>query len=828
MDPSTRLQTHDDAKDQSVLKQLVNPGRKNYDETAHGTTATATDSSALGSSSSTSNNQSSLPIRDTTNTNTTSDSNFGRDAAIAGGGAAALGAGGVAANQYSKREHDTTGAGQTDGLADGRTGAQAAQDQSGSHGAGRDAGSASVVNRAHDNDPYKGDTILAGAAGTSSQSRPHGESSLTSGTSAGYNQPTTSSTAGDATSGLTGSSATRTAGVDQPTTGNESHLGRDAGIAGGLAAGAGAGAAYGASRHNNESGVSSTEPLGERSHPLTSGTSHGHINPVGAPEASLRESSGQSGPDSHLGSSHTGVLGSSQHTTSVPSGGVHNNEGTTQLNQAPADVQGATFLDRSFYIGKPGDPVSHGPHVPGEFPAASGEDPHAVSSSTAGTSSIQPTTGATSSDHTGRNTALAGGALGAGALGAGAYASSRDQPSSTTGQSGIGQTTGSATSTQDPAFAHYGRETSAPATSTSTTSGLGSSTADDHHYGRDAAVAGGAGALGAGGVYAATRDHNDPTQASGLTSSSQQPAVTSSQPTSALHSSSTERPAATTVGSATPRSDVAVTGVPATSRDLKTDTTRDETHYGRDAAVAGGVGAAGAGAYAATRDHDDPLNTTHSAYGTEDPNKHNKLHKQSPDEKKLEKEQAKEEKHHEKELEKQHHAAQKQHEKDDKERRHAAEKAEKKHEKEVEKQHEKEEKEKKPSLIDRILHRHKDDKDETTTSSSSVTKSEHEPLHIKENTDNGPLDHPLVTAAGTTTTAGDTTGSSVTPAAYQQGGSNIVKDPHTGLPVDTSKGTGVGGTDGNPNIGGIHSHTGEAGATSGPDWEAIKKSNTPY
>lgn len=906
VDPNTKLETHPDAKDHSILRQIVNPGGKKYDETAYGTTATASDNSGLGSSATASNNQSSLPIRE----NATSDSNFGRDAALVGGGATALGAGGAAANQYGQRANDTTSAGQTDGLADRRTETEAAQDQSGSHGAGRDAGSGSVMNRAHDNNPDKGTSILAGAAGSasSSQSRPLGDNSLAGGSS----QPITSSTTDNTTSGLAGSSATRTAGVDHAAIGKESHLGRDAGIAGGLgAAGVGAGAAYGASHYNNESRVPETtgpEPLAERSHPLTTSAIPGHINPVGAPEPSLRESAGQSVPKPHSGDSHTGVLGSSQHSTGVPSGGVHNNEGTTQLNQAPADVQGATFLDRSFYIGSPGDTVSHGPHVPGEFPTATGEDPHAVSSSTAGTSSAQPSVapaqGAISSDHSGRDAALAGGALGAGALGAGAYESGRNQPLSAVGQSGIGPNTSSTTSAQDPAFAQRGRETSAPlgtgagtsntashnygrdaaiaggagalgaggayaatrdytdpttqtagltggsqqVTSTATqpsstigqsgigptsssttsaqdpafaqheretsaplTSGVGTSNTAGHNYGRDAAVAGGAGALGAGGAYAATRDQTIPTtQSTGLTGSTQQATSAAAPSSSNFDPSTTQRPAPATVGQTTPRSDIALTGVPATSRDLKTDTTRDDTHHGRDAAVAGGAGAVGAGSIAAAHDHNDPLNTTHAAYGTEDPNKHNKLHKPSPEDKKLEKQHIKEEKHHEKELEKQHHHAQKQHEKDDKERRHAAEKAEKKQEK----LHEKEEKEKKPSLINRILHRHKDDKDETTSSSSSSDPAG--PMHIKENTANGPLDHPLVTAAGTPTSAGTATDSAVTPSTYHQDTANVASQPHAGLPVDASRGTTTGG------VGAT------SGAAAGPDWEAINKTtNAP-
>jgi hypothetical protein len=52
-----------------------------------------------------------------------------------------------------------------------------------------------------------------------------------------------------------------------------------------------------------------------------------------------------------------------------------------------------------------------------------------------------------------------------------------------------------------------------------------------------------------------------------------------------------------------------------------------------------------------------------------------------------------------------------------------------------------------------------------------------------------------------------------------------VIDPVTGLPINVAKyGDGHGGTDGSATVAGFNS----AGTNSGTDWEAIKKSNTPY
>lgn len=63
------------------------------------------------------------------------------------------------------------------------------------------------------------------------------------------------------------------------------------------------------------------------------------------------------------------------------------------------------------------------------------------------------------------------------------------------------------------------------------------------------------------------------------------------------------------------------------------------------------------------------------------------------------------------------------------------------------------------------------------------------------------------------------------------GTTNILSstEPHTGLPMDLSKGSGEGGTDGSRTVDGYHSTAGTSGEAAGvTDWEAIKKGNTPY
>ncbi|OAG01975.1 uncharacterized protein CC84DRAFT_1167136 [Paraphaeosphaeria sporulosa] len=179
------------------------------------------------------------------------------------------------------------------------------------------------------------------------------------------------------------------------------------------------------------------------------------------------------------------------------------------------------------------DPSARGAHAPGTTaPATSSQEQH----------------------HYGRDAAVAGGL---GTAGAGAYASNRDHQLEHTqaipGGHGLGE------QRYDPSVST--QQASAPQS--------------QHHYGRDAAVIGGAGSLGTG-AYAATRDHSQPQQPSAA-QGYQQPSAAQGyqQPPIAQSTAPTQQPGAS----------------------------QTQHHYGRDAAVVGGVGALGAGAYAATRDH---------------------------------------------------------------------------------------------------------------------------------------------------------------------------------------------------------------------------------
>jgi len=106
-----------------------------------------------------------------------------------------------------------------------------------------------------------------------------------------------------------------------------------------------------------------------------------------------------------------------------------------------------------------------------------------------------------------------------------------------------------------------------------------------HHYGRDAALAGGAGALGAG-AYEQSRRHDAPAG-------------------SAVGTSTFDPRSTNTAGPH--QSDMMNRADPRVDSDLSK---QNEHHYGRDAALVGGAGAAGAGAYEYSKHHGNAAGTT--------------------------------------------------------------------------------------------------------------------------------------------------------------------------------------------------------------------------
>jgi hypothetical protein len=239
--------------------------------------------------------------------------------------------------------------------------------------------------------------------------------------------------------------------------------------------------------------------------------------------------------------------------------------------------------------------------------------------------------------------------------------------------------------------------------------------------------------------------------------------------------------------------------------------TDEKRHEDRDVAAVGAAGAAGAGA--------------HHEYSKHEAEKLAK--EQQKQEEKLAKEREREAvKHH-----KEHERDVKHHEKDAKHHEKAAAKHEKEEEHENKKGHER-----KPSLIHRILHRHKD-KHENEEAEAAAEDSKHG-HHVVTQEHNGHNKLHKDPPAGyieqqqahdrrsleKRARAGSSAGRTGTGGVSQ--GEGILMDPHTGLPMNVGKyGDGHGGTDANPAIQGARSGTAGTTAT---DWEAIRKADTPY
>ena len=211
------------------------------------------------------------------------------------------------------------------------------------------------------------------------------------------------------------------------------------------------------------------------------------------------------------------------------------------------------------------------------FPSSSG---HAVDSTS--TSRDQP-----EGLHHGRNAALG---ASAGAVGVGAYEADKHYRSGPTSSDPATKTTGPHSSNVlnvlDPRVLPEPEKmkdhnTSGPYKSDTLNTVDPRANSDNtvgqekHHYGRDAALAGGVGAGGVG-AFEATKHARDP-------------ALASSDPYSTNAAGTTGTTRQSGSGTGTLGSEYPQTG--------------KEHHYGRDAAVVGGVGAAGTAAYGATR-HD--------------------------------------------------------------------------------------------------------------------------------------------------------------------------------------------------------------------------------
>ncbi|KAK5128855.1 hypothetical protein LTR85_000188 [Meristemomyces frigidus] len=817
-----------------IMRQILNPGGDKYDEQRYGETGKVVPGTTLSRPKQMVDTDSCLSIKSgmrgpyaaqadgsmdagTQPSSTgqglssSTEHHYGRDAALGGG----AGAAGLGAYELSK-DRDTAGSSGIGGSLPDRT----AQGTSGS------------TMQPHGAEPHMGNI-------STDRSFP-----LSGGA--------TSASASDPAQRYGADEAFR----QDPSSASQSHLGRDAAL------GAGAGAIGG----------------GVLAHESRQGQSSSYDDP-----ASTSGLTGSSG----LGDSSRGLTGgaaSGVHTHGDSAGFHHDDEkpyeGYVHHAQGPHATDIANRLD---------------PHVPGEFPTETGEDPHAgqfgrdaaiggaglgaaglgaagyeasKSRGETGSSTLPSTSSATTREelpteqpqhHYGRDAALGGGA---GAAGLGAYELSKDHgdklpttvldPSTTSsaatsGQGYPSQTTSSTArdelSSEQPKH-HYGRD--AALGGGAGAAGVGAyelsknhgdnlpstNIADDpsssqytgghhypnqkareelgvppeppqHHYGRDAAVGGGAGAAGVG-AYEATKGRGDTGPASKTVGPHDSNVANIVDPRvqpepSKMKDPNPSGPYSSNIANKT---DPRVPSEPATSAEK-------EHHYGRDTAVVGGAGAAGAGAYEATQGHglihQDQENAIPApqwqaaAYRQEHRHEHNKLHK-----------------------------------KNDPRGQEYAQYTDDKHEKDLQKAREEEAAkggdhgEKKEGFLHKLLHHGDKDK------------------HAKEATAGGAV----ASGAAPENERGRHMGTDDTSGLGSTGNTSDerVIEPHTGLPMNVGKyGTyGGGGTDGAQQIEGYHEtdpalrhaqhgtgelshghHAGEEGVA-GPDWDAIKKKNTPY
>jgi hypothetical protein len=253
------------------------------------------------------------------------------------------------------------------------------------------------------------------------------------------------------------------------------------------------------------------------------------------------------------------------------------------------------------------------PHVPGEFPTEDGIDPHSHYATGFG-QTAEPSE-PSSEHHLGRDAALVGGA---GAAGLGAHEALKSH-SSPTQQSAPSTSTGAGVGYPAPLGSHEAladrtlptqQPTYSPSSQASPALGSGHQTQTpqqvtgnpltgsrepekEHHYGRDAALLGGAGAAGYGADQY-LKDRNTTTVPS---STGADGIVT--EPTTGLPMNVGKYGAATGGTDANPEIASHYNDPPVGSDSARTQQPLDQNkdhHYGRDAALVGGAGAAGYGA----------------------------------------------------------------------------------------------------------------------------------------------------------------------------------------------------------------------------------------
>lgn len=411
---------------------------------------------------------------------------------------------------------------------------------------------------------------------------------------------------------------------------SQHHYGRDAAVAGGV--GAGGAGAYAAAQHQGEKNPYTSQTVDPRIHgsstssDVPSRTSSTKGGWFAGPTGTAIESNKNASPTSTKAAGTTGLDGSG---TAQPARQHHYGRDAAVAGGVGLAGAGAGHAYRQHEADKTAQ----------HYPSGASGVTHTTTSEPAGshtTGTHQPT----EQHHYGRDAAIAGGAGLAGAGVAHQYGehktdrTAQDYPSGTTSTSAP-----TASSIAQP---HHSTASSAqPTTSTPATQPT-----SQHHYGRDAAVAGGAGLVGSGAAYEYQKREAEKAERE--------------------HPYGTTAPTSGPVGNHGTVGDHGTAGTQAksTTDPTRTSDEAEKHHYGRDAAAAGAVGAAGAGAYEYSKHDAEKAEKEHLKEAEKEQKAHQK--EAEKEEKKHQKELEKEEKKHQKEVEKEEKKLQKEHEKEEK------------------------------------------------------------------------------------------------------------------------------------------------------------------
>ncbi|KAL8985054.1 MAG: hypothetical protein Q9205_001145 [Flavoplaca limonia] len=521
------------------------------------------------------------------------------------------------------------------------------------------------------------------------------------------------------------------------------------------------------------------------------------------------------------GSSTTSGLGTSgtTSTTATSADRDHQHSRDAAMMGAGAGLGGAAAYGTEKHAG----------HKVPEGTSASGySNPYPPSSSAPG-----PNLGPASSNDGGLPSSTSGPTSTTGPTPSSGLPSSSTEPTS----SGLTSTTGPTSSTGPSPSSNMGSSVREPTGATGLTSGHAepkrmtdqSATSRDHHYGRDAGLAGAGAGVGAGAAYEANKHLDRPRDDATTSRSLDSP--TAQQPMSGSTRPDYGRDAGVSSAGATDHHDsrhqpTAASGLSGQPTSPYDETSRTgESHTGRNAALGAGAGAAAVAGGEELSKKD--LERQQKAAHKEELKEQKAAHKQE----------VKEEKHHQHELDK----AEKKHEKavaaehakEEKHHQHELDKAKKEHDKAVAKEeakHRKEEsqegeKEKKHHGLFGFLHRDKHDKEakedeatrtdgleqarsgETGVAGADPGVAETEKHHDRNRLHKDPPPGYGATATDPSTSGRD--GLIDSNRSRDNEGRGI--EPTTGLPIDVSKGDGAGGTDATP----VHGYHPEGSSTSG-------------